>query len=130
MVLSIIIDTASSFSCWWYHTTIGFLTKFEIKSILPVHWDGFVYKPEVRVDKSEYQKSSLKQNSSLQVVKLIMEVIHLIGVFLGVKLMRWVEDEPLSGFEHSTEEIQIDLKGEFEIFRIDECTFPELFVFG
>ena len=41
-----------------------------------------------------------------------------------------VENEPLPGFEHGSEEIDVLLEGQFEVLGVDESSFPELLVSG
>ena len=57
-----------------------------------------------------------------------MEVIHLVGVLVGVVLVGGVEYEPLPRLEHRRQHVHVLLEGQFEILRVYQGSLPELLV--
>lgn len=62
----------------------------------------------------------------MEVVQLVVEVCHVVGVLFGVVFVRGVEDEPLAELELGGEQVHVLLVGDLEVLGTDGCAFGEL----
>jgi len=100
----------------------------QIEVVPPVNGIGFVDEPEIAIDDGEDEGSSTNKELGVEVVEFVVEVVHLVGVVLGVGLVGRVEDEPFAGLEHGSQEVHVLLERQLEVLGVDDCPFLELLV--
>ena len=57
-----------------------------------------------------------------------MEVVHFVGVLVGVVLVGRVEHEPLPRLEHRRQHVHVLPEGQLEVLRIYQGSLSELLV--
>lgn len=106
--------------------SVALLIEFDVEGVLPVEGVGFVEEPKVAVEQSEDKCASPDEQPGVLVVEFVVEVGHLVGVPLGVVLVRGVEDEPLADLEHRRQQIHVLLVRQLEVLRTDRGALREL----
>ena len=108
--------------------SIGLLLEFDIEVILPINGDRLVDEPEVGVDKGEDEQSTADQQLGMQIVEFVVQIVHLVGVLLGVVLVGRVENEPFADLEHGGQHVHVLLERQFEVLLVQQGAFAELLV--
>ena len=108
--------------------SIGLLLEFDIEVILPINGDRLVDEPEVGVDKGEDEQSTADQQLGMQIVEFVVQIVHLVGVLLGVVLVGRVENEPFADLEHGGQHVHVLFERQFEVLLVQQGAFAELLV--